>query len=77
MLVYGAAAPPPGPVTCGRTLCARNSPSTSPPNVVCCYAVHGYGEARKAFPHPKHIPMQVAWDNAKANIKRGAAPIIG
>ena len=48
-----------------------------PPNVVCCYAVHGYGEARKAFPHPKHIPMQVAWDNAKANIKRGAAPIIG
>lgn len=43
----------------------------------CVATVHGYGEARKAFPHPKHIPMQVAWNNAKNNIKRGAAPIIG
>jgi len=40
-------------------------------------AVNGYNEARLQFPKPKHIPAQVAWNNAVCNIKKSAAPIIG
>lgn len=55
----------------------RHAINSAVPMTLIYSVMNGYGEARLAYPKPKHIPAQVAWNNAICNMKKSAAPIIG
>lgn len=55
----------------------RHALNSAIPATLVYSVMAGYSDARVQFPKPKHIPAQVAWNNAVCTMKKAAAPIIG